>query len=192
MNTQNIARAYALIVEANGILERELNAVPVPPIIAPPVISPPGAAVIYGRDNYTDDADPRSANTRQHLISDGKVLAVHLQAHTLPDRPYRSTAVRLIDENNAGGNHVARIAQVGSAEMVGLFLGYGGGLTFDGYIRHTPRQEIVVDGAFDQPNLGPLAIALIDSSGRIISDVVASLGLPGRHHVCYEIIFEKR
>ena len=29
MNTQNIARAHALIVEANGILERELNAVPV-------------------------------------------------------------------------------------------------------------------------------------------------------------------
>lgn len=192
MNTQNIARAHALIVEANSILERELNAVPVPPIITPPVIAPPGAAVIYGRDNYTDDADPRSANTRQHLVSDGKVLAVHLQVHALPDRPYRATAVRLIDENNAGGNHVARITQVGSAEMVGLFLGYGGGLTFDSYIRHTPRQEVVIDGAFAPPNLGPLAIALIDFSGRIISDVVASMGLPGRHHVCYEIVFERR
>ena len=192
MNAQNIARAHALIVEANSILERELNAVPVPPIITPPVIAPPSAAVIYGRDNYTDDADPRSANTRQHLVSDGKVLAVHLQVHTQPDRPYKATAVRLIDENNAGGNHVARIAQVGSAEMVGLFLGYGGGLTFDSFIRHAPRQEIVIDGAFDPPNLGPLAIALIDSSGRIISDVVASLGLPGRHHVCYEIVFERR
>ena len=41
MNAQNIARAHALIVEANGILERELNAVPVPPIITPPVIAPP-------------------------------------------------------------------------------------------------------------------------------------------------------
>lgn len=192
MNTQNIARAHALIVEANSILERELNAVPVPPIITPPVIAPPSAAIIYGRDNYTDDADPRSANTRQHLVSDGKVLAVHLQVHALPDRPYRATAVRLIDENNAGGNHVARITQVGSAEMVGLFLGYGGGLTFDSYIRHTPRQEVVIDGAFAPPNLGPLAIALIDFSGRIISDVVASMGLPGRHHVCYEIVFERR
>ena len=66
------------------------------------------------------------------------------------------------------------------------------GPRFDSFIRHTPRQEIVIDGAFDPPNLGPLAIALIDSSGRIISDVVASLGLPGRHHVCYEITFERR
>ena len=123
MNTQNIARAHALIVEANSILERELNAVPVPPIIAPPVISPPGAAVIYGRDNYTDDADPRSANTRQHLVSDGKVLAVHLQVHALPDRPYKATAVRLIDENNAGAIMSLALRRLAVPKWLGCFWG---------------------------------------------------------------------
>jgi hypothetical protein len=195
MNPQNIARACALIGEAHAILESEINAVPVPPIVTPPIITPPTNPnpVVYGRGSYTDSADPRAQNARRHWSNGGKVLAQHIQVHTQPQKLYRVTDVRLIDELEAGGNHVARVNQIGGSEMVGLFTGYNGEIDhFDDVIRHAPREEVVIDGGFMPPNLGPLAIALIDASGMIMSDVVASLGLPGNAHVCYVITFERR
>lgn len=190
MGQDALLRALALVSEAQRILLAEVGG-PTTPVIVPPtpIAETP---VIYGRDSFTNVNDPRAQNARRHWSNGGKVLAVHLQVHVLPDKPYRVTDVKLIDENDAGGNHYARVLQTSGSERVALFMGYGGGLDFDGHLDHAPGQEVIIDGDFNPPDLGPLAIALIDKDGNIISDVVASLGLPFRHHVCYEMTFDKR
>lgn len=191
MGQDALLRALALVSEAQKILLAEVGSGPTTPVIVPPtpIAEEP---VVYGRNSFTNINDPRAQNARRHWSNNGKVLAVHLQVHVLPDKLYRVTDVKLIDENEAGGNHYACVFQQGGSARVGLFMGYGGGLSFDGHLDHAPGQEVIIDGDFDPPDLGPLAIALIDDQGNIISDVVASLGLPFRHHVCYEMAFSRR
>ena len=191
MGQDALLRALALVSEAQKILLAEVGGEPTTPVIMPPtpIVE---EAIVYGHNSFTNVNDPRAQNARRHWSNNGKVLAVHLQVHVLPDKPYRVTDVKLIDENEAGGNHYARVLQQGGSARVGLFMGYGGGLDFDGHLDHAPGQEVIIDGDFNPPDLGPLAIALIDEQGNIISDVVASLGLPFRHHVCYEMTFSRR
>lgn len=157
-----------------------------------PVSPPSGTIRVYGRDGYTDAQDPRAQSARGHADINGVVIGVHLQVHTQPSQPWRARYVEVIGEGDAGGRHVAYVDQLSGHENVALFTGYNGEIDkFDAAINHVAGQEIVIDGRFDPPNLGPLAIALV-RDGKIISDVVASLGLPSGHHVCYKIIFERR
>ena len=73
-----------------------------------------------------------------------------------------------------------------------LFTGYRGRTdTFDEAL-DINGDEAVITSKFEPPNLGPLAIALVDAQGVVVSDVVASLGLPWGRHVSYEITFAER
>lgn len=152
----------------------------------------PETSVIWGRDGLTGAGDPRATTARSHASVDGKITCVWTQVHVLPDKPYRCTHVSVIGEASAGGQHVAIVAQRGGSEQVALFTGYGGDLDFDSIMVHAPGREIIIDGGFTPPNLGPLAIALVDENGYLLSDVVASLGLPDNHHVNFVIEFTKR
>ena len=185
MNTVELRRALLLMEQANQIVRDVLGSEGVPP---QPTQEAP---VIWGRDGLTGIGDPRDASASRHASDASGVIAVHTQVHVLPQAPYRVTAVRVIGEREAGGRHIATVTQNGGSEQVGLFTGYGGGLSFEGMLRHQPGQEIVISNKFTPPELGPLAIALIDSQGAMISDVVASLGLPNCH-VCYAITVERR
>lgn len=195
MNEVLARRALLLLEQAQELLSEALETQtgggsdensPVNPV------RPTEQAVIWGRDGLSGTGDPRRPSASHHEVREGLVTAVHTQVHVLPEKAYRCTSVSVIDEQSAGGRHVAYVGQVGGAETVALFTGYGGGLTFDNTLYHAAREEVVIDGGFDPPDLGPLAIALVDSQGNILSDVVASLGLPGRHHVCYVIEFSRR
>ena len=185
MNTVELRRALLLMEQASQIVRDVLGSEGVPP--RPTQEAP----VIWGRDGLTGIGDPRDASASRHATDGSGVIAVHTQVHVLPQAPYRVTAVRVIGERESGGRHIATVTQNGGSEQVGLFTGYGGGLSFEGMLRHQPGQEIVISNKFTPPELGPLAIALIDSQGAMISDVVASLGLPNCH-VCYAITVERR
>lgn len=143
--------------------------------------------------------DPRSANASHHgTDAAGKVEAVHVTVHQTPGAVYRCTHVSVIGEVEAQGKPIAYVSvfnrsgqYVEDARIV-LATGYQGGLTFDEVIAvqndHQPR-EVVISSVFEPPNLGGLAIYVADpgDNWRIISDVVASLGLPGNRHVGYSI-----
>ena len=161
-----------------------------------------GHAMMLIRGNPTNPVltiDPRAANASHHgTDAAGKVEAVHITVHQTPGAVYRCTHVSVIGEAEAQGKPIAYVSvfnrsgqYVEDARIV-LATGYQGGLTFDEVIvvqnDHQPR-EIVIANPFSPPSLGPLAIYVADPADNrhIVSDVVASLGLPGNRHVGYSI-----
>ncbi len=145
-------------------------------------------------------SDPRTATARQHAKDEqGLVTGVHLTVHEQPSTRYRCTRAHVLGEQQHGarGRHVAFInappasAGAGSGARVALCYPYGGGVAFE-HVEPQAGREVVITNKFWPPALGPLAIALVDDAGNIISDVAASLGLPGGSHICFELDFVER
>ena len=145
--------------------------------------------------------DSRSQNAKLHAVNnDGKVTAMYVTVHFTQNAVYRCSFVRLIDEIEAQGKPIAYVLvedknnnPVQDATIV-LATGYHGEILFDSAIpvrNDKQPREIVIGTSFVPPNLGPLAIYVSDSSGNIISDVVANLGLPFGRHVGFRIIFRQ-
>lgn len=144
--------------------------------------------VIYGKDNYTDDLDPRDhKNSRRHEVNH----SIHLTVHKDTANEYRASYVTSIfDDNGNGGQHVARVfTPTGFNGQIILAYPYGGGEEFANEVSHAIGQEIIINGKFTPPNLGPLAIYLKEG-GKRVSDIVANMGLPQGHHVSFEIHFD--
>lgn len=140
----------------------------------------------YGLNSYTDAYDVRGENAKFHKVDE----SVHLIVHQGP-YPYRVDYVNAIgDKNDNGGKHVAHVYTPTSfkGEVI-LATGYQGNPdSFDQEISHSIGQEIVINGKFSLPNLGPLAIYLKENGERV-SEVVGNLGLPDGHHFSYAIYF---
>lgn len=190
MNEIKARQALLLQQQAARLLEEALSESG--GIIEPPKPPPVEKPVVYGRNSYTDSHDPRDSSANHHGNNNGRITAVHTQVHVLPKKLFRCTGVRVIGEGTeAAGQHIAKVYQSGS-ELVGLFVNYGGEVDGLQLVQaHDAGREIIISSKFNPPNLGGLAIAIVDSFG-IASDVVASLGLPYGHHVSYEISFERR
>lgn len=156
--------------------------------------APANPFIIPGKTQVSEqDDDPRAPNCRFHSPENEAVTGVWLTVHKNPQAKYKCYMVRLIDETQSGGRHVAYVSGVDPADTVILGTGYGGSAgKYDARLQHSAGQEIVIDGKFSPPALGPLAIFVQDGSGTIVSDQVASLGLPHGHHVSYAIDFQKR
>lgn len=149
-----------------------------------------GVAVVYGKNGYTDSHDPRAENARRHTPEGQTTDALWVTVHRVPTAKYRISNVRILGEVEGGGNHVAWVHQP-KQETVVLATGYNGEIDhFDQLIPHAAGQEVVLDGKFTPPALGPLAIFL-QRDGKIVSDVAASFGLPYGHHICAEIVLEE-
>jgi len=145
----------------------------------------------YGLNNYSDADDPRDAQTARSHIAD---KSVHLIVHTKPERKYKLHSVRSVgDADGNGGRHVAKVRVPSSfSGQVVLATGYNGNPDkFDDQIPHSVGQEVVIDGKFKLPALGPLAIFLKEN-GKIVSDVVGNIGLPDGLHFSFNLDFSER
>jgi hypothetical protein len=156
-----------------------------------PVITTTEKAVIYGKDNFTDSADPRRPNGRKHEMTNNKVTGIHLTVHANPDRKYKVTNFYLIDEDSASGQTVCKVRVKDKQGRdipadVRLATGYNGqDDKFDDYLTAgNANGEFVITNKFWVPALAPLAIVILEN-GKIVSDVAANIGLPGGHHVSF-------
>lgn len=155
-------------------------------------------AVIYGRNGYTDERDPRQANGRGHVMTNDKVTGIHLTVHVKPERKYRVSNFYLIDELAASGQTVCLVKVYGKDGRekpadVRLATGYNGqDDKFDEYLTAgNARNEFVITNKFWPPSLGPLAVVILNN-GQIDSDVAGNIGLPFGHHVSFYVEFIER
>jgi hypothetical protein len=141
--------------------------------------------------------DPRSENARAyHMNAAGMVDGVELVYQERPDTKYQLVQARLVDEASAGGNTVAKFVVIdcyGTPTSENVYLawpwpGMDGGKLLPG----NQNSEHMIMNYYVPPNIGPLAIYVGDSQGRIISDVVGGLGLPAKRHVSFYLAFRQR
>lgn len=151
----------------------------------------PDKAVVYGRDSYTDQHDPRQPNGRKHEMTNNLVTGIHLTVHVKPERRYRVSNFYLIDESAASGQTVCKVKVLGKDGReqpadVRLATGYAGqDDKFDDYlVAGNAGNEFVITNKFFPPALAPLAIVILEN-GRIASDVAGNIGLPMGHHVSF-------
>jgi len=155
-----------------------------------PAPSSPGKPVAYGKSGYSDSQDPRDDTANHH--GDG---AIHTIVHAFPDRKYKCVRVEAYGPQHVkgGGRHVAYVQTTPGREDIVLGTGYHGVAgEYDAKILHKPGQEVVITAKFRVPDLGPCAIFMQDSDGRIVSDEVGNLGLPGGLHFSFLVVFEAR
>jgi len=157
-----------------------------------------GRAVVYGKDGYSDTADPRRSNATKHEMINDKVTAVHTTVHTKPETRFKCTNVFLIDEVAAGGQTVAIVVVLdkdGRELPADVRLAYeytGNADRFDHYLpAGNARNEFVITNKGWPPNLFPLAICILNGAA-IDSDVVGNLGLSHGHHHGFKITFQER
>lgn len=174
MNTQLIQQAVELLIQA---LNETGTPTPIPDN---------KEYHDYGVNSYTDSLDPRGPHAKSHVDNE----SIHLTVHQ-GNNKYKVQYVDSIwDKHGNGGKHIARVnVPQGFNGQIVLATGYQGGTSkFDSEILHSPGQEVVIDGKFTPPALGPLAIYLKENGVRV-SDIVGNIGLPKGNHVSYVINF---
>ena len=157
------------------------------------------ASVDYGVSGYTDKDDPRQVSAKSHTNeADGSPLTVHTLVLTNPGSEYKCTFVAAYGPKHqkGGGRTLILVDQGGGHETVMLGTGaYKDRGQYDDRIAHLPGQDVVIAGdgvKFSAPGLGPASVFL-ERDGKIVSDEVRSMGLPGNgHHFVFEVRFEKR
>ena len=147
--------------------------------------------------------DPRALNCRHFALGpDGRVVGVELRYHEQPSTRYALRSAILIGEEEAQGRHVATCWVEDASgnqvtERVGMAYPYQGqptgmpNVAWPGGTNTQPVQHVVSNG-YNPPALGPMAIAIYSQDGQIISDVIASIGLPMGHHVSYDFVWRER
>jgi hypothetical protein len=147
-------------------------------------------------------SDPRDQNCRRFAETEGMVTGVELVHAPRPGTKYELVKATLIDERAAQGNTVASIFvkdrdgyDVVSANCWLAWPWKGDVAQFEGRGRpgnpNYPIQHMITN-AFNPSQQGPLAIYIGDGAGNIDSDVIGGLGLPGGHHVCFQLIYRER
>lgn len=148
-------------------------------------------------------SDPRDENCKRFSESGGMVTGVHLSHVAMPETKYELVKATLIDEAAAQNNIVARVAVLDKngipatvtcwmawpwkGQMPGAWEGMGRPGNMD-----YPYKHMITNVYNPASSQGPLAIFIGDASGSIESDVIAGLGLPGGHHVSYDLVFRER
>ena len=141
-------------------------------------------------------SDPRAKNCQAfHVRSDGKVDGVELFVRAHPAMRFELVWVELIDEVRAQGTHVATCRVLDKAgiqigEQVSLAWPWPNLTEFS--LPGNPNGQHPITNKYNPPNVGPLALVILDAEGRIISDEVGGLGLPGGHHVSFVATWRER
>ncbi len=148
-------------------------------------------------------SDPRNENCRRFSETGGMVTGVELTHVPMPATKYELLKVALIDERAAQGNIVARVSvmdQNGIQATVNCWMAWpwkgqmpGGweGRGLPGNMDY-PYKHMITNTYNPFGGQGPLAIYIGDANGAIESDVVGGLGLPGGHHVSFDLVFRER
>lgn len=149
--------------------------------------------------------DVRAENCRAFVERDGLTRGVELIHRINSTARYELLRVDLADEAavGVGGNTVALVAVVDKAGLSVLTARVAlcypwtpamAGLVFEHAILpgnpSYPYQHIITN-VYWPPSLGPLAIAILDAAGNVISDVIGGLGLPKGHHVSFAMTFRE-
>lgn len=148
-------------------------------------------------------SDPRDENCRRFTESGGLITGVELTHAPMPNAKYELVRAALIDEATARGTTIARvivrdkdgidamascwIAWPWTGQVTGSWDGQG----LPGNANY-PYEHIITNDYDPHRSQGPLAIYIGDAAGRIDSDVIAGLGLPGRHHIGFHLVFRER
>jgi hypothetical protein len=150
-------------------------------------------------------SDIRAENCRAFVERDGLIMGVELIHRINPTALFRLLRVDLLDEraNGVGGPTIANVAMVDAAGLAVMTARVAlcypwtpefAGLRFENALPPGnpayPYQHIITNGYWP-PALGPLAIAVLDADGNIISDVIGGLGLPKNHHVSFAMTFRE-
>ena len=144
--------------------------------------------------------DPRAANCRGFQVDGaGKVIGIHLVHVPVPSALYELARAELIDEIAAQGQTVVTAVVVDAAgiqvaERVMMAwpfpdLNAGGSPVGPG----NPQNQFTIASKFPESVVGPLAFAVYDVAGNLISDVVGGYGqLLGRGHISGRVTFRQR
>jgi hypothetical protein len=201
-------KVNALLTEAMELIRRAQIEIDSVTALIPDttVVVPPGPEVsepvVYGKDSYTDEFDPRLPDATRHSLVAGKVSDIHLMVHVKPNTKYRCTKVYVLGEEEAEGKTIATVSVYDKeggllCGSVVMATGYQGNTNqFDDRILSGDKVpcEHIITAVYSPPNLGPLAIYVCgDNDPALIdSDVVGSLGLPGGRHVSFVIEYHER
>jgi len=148
--------------------------------------------------------NPLNANCQGFALdSNGKVVGVRLTYFPDASAQFELISCALIDERAAQGTTIATVEVLDKNNIttyVRCALCYpwdtwAVGAKFQNALlpgnAHVPYEHVITNG-YNPPNRGPLAIAIINANGNVISDVIAGLGLPLNRHVGYHIVFRER
>lgn len=141
--------------------------------------------------------DPRTDNAKAfHTNSAGLVDGVELVYQERPWTTYQIVQARLVDEQSAAGNVVAKFVVVdcnGVPLSENVYLAWAWPELLDGKsLPGNQNNEHMIYTPYNPPDIGPLALYVGDAKGNINSDVIGGLGLPFKRHVSYYVAFKKR
>ena len=145
-------------------------------------------------------SDPRAANCRGFLADGaGRVIGIHLVHVPVPSAMYELVLAELIDEYAAGGNTVVTVTVLNSdglvvaerAMMAWPFPELNAEDSPAG--SGNPQNQFAITSKFPENTVGPLAFAVYDANGNLISDVIGGYGqVLGRGHISGRVTFQQR
>jgi hypothetical protein len=166
-------------------------------------------AMMQARNQYASNvqaalmaatADPRAANCRGFQVDgSGRVVGIHLVHVAAPSAMYALYRAELIDEYAAQGNTVVTVTVLDSdgipvaerAMMCWPFPGLDGEDSPAG--AGNSKNEFAITSKFPEQAIGPLAFAVYDVDGNLISDVIGGYGqIVGRGHISGRVTFRQR
>lgn len=145
-------------------------------------------------------SDPRAANCRGFKVdAAGKVIGIQLVHVPVPSSVYELALAELIDEYAAQGQTVVTVVVLNAdgvqvaerAKMAWPFpdLNAEGSPAGPG----NPQNQFAITSKFSESVVGPLAFAVYDADGNLISDVIGGYGqIIGHGHISGRVTFRQR
>jgi hypothetical protein len=144
--------------------------------------------------------DPRASNCRGFQVDGaGRVIGINLVYVPVPSAMYELARAELIDEIAAQGQTVVTAVVLNAdgiqvAERVMMAwpfpdLNAEGSPAGPG----NPQNQFAITSKFPETVIGPLAFAVYDVAGNLISDVIGGYGqVAGRGHISGRVTFRQR
>jgi hypothetical protein len=144
--------------------------------------------------------DPRAANCRGFQVNgEGKVIGINLVHVPVPSAMYELARAELIDEIAAQGQTVVTAVVLNAdgiqvAERVMMAWPFPNLNAEDSPAGPgNPQNQFAITSKFPENVVGPLAFAVYDVAGSLISDVIGGYGqVLGRGHISGRLTFKQR
>jgi hypothetical protein len=144
--------------------------------------------------------DPRAANCRGFQVdAAGRVIGINLVHVPAPSAMYELARAELIDEIAAQGQTVVTAVVLNAegiqvAERVMMAWPFPNLNAADSPAGPgNPQNQFAITSKFPENVIGPLAFAVYDVAGNLISDVIGGYGqVTGRGHISGRVTFRQR
>jgi hypothetical protein len=145
--------------------------------------------------------DPRAANCRKFMVdAQGEIVGIELVVKQSPSAMYECYRAEMLDPYHSGGNAVAKAVALdaNNVEVAETIVKGWPYPTLDGdgspALSGNSNNEWEISSKFEADKvIGPLAFYIIDTQGRIISDIVAGYGqAKGYGHIGGRVTFRLR